>query len=118
MERDLWWYRAKALRVKDGDTILFEIDKGMHDRSEESIRVAGVDTPELFTGTDRERGGMAKAFTEEWVAFRNIGRWPFLLRTYKDTTTFGRYVADVYDAEFGGSLADAIQEAGFSNSLT
>ena len=118
MERDPWWYRAKAIRVVDGDTILLEVDLGLRVRTEVSIRVAGVDTPELFTGTDRQRGAEAKAFTDEWIAFRNIGRWPFLLRTYKDSMSFNRYVADVFDAEFGGSLADAIRGAGFSKSLT
>src|SRR5215210_7710432 len=115
MERDLYWYRAKALRTIDGDTIVVELDFGLRVRTEISIRVAGVDTPEIFTGTDRQRGAEAKAFTDNWIAFRNIGRWPFLLRTYKDTKSFDRYVADVFDVETGGSLADAIREAGWSS---
>lgn len=114
LDDQLYWYRAKVLRVVDGDTLVVEIDKGMRDRSEESIRVAGVDTPELFSGVDTAAGAEARAFTVEWVAAQGDDRWPIRLRTHKDARTFDRYVADVYGASTGESLADALAAAGWA----
>ena len=84
MEIDLYWYRARAVRVVDGDTAIWEMDLGLKVRAEASIRIAGVDTPELFSGTDRERGAQAQQFLDGWVAARNGPRWPFLLHTAQD----------------------------------
>jgi len=114
MQPDLYWYRARVVRVVDGDTLVVEIDKGMRDRSEEAVRVAGVDTPEMFSGTDTAAGVAARDFTVAWVAAQGSDRWPLLLHTHRDTTTFNRYVADVYGAVSGASLADALTAAGWS----
>ena len=127
-EIDLWWYRARVYRVVDGDTIIFDIDKGMHDVSRESIRINGIDTAELFTGNEREQGAAAKEFTEHWIVLKNgdpkslwdpefSDEWQFMIRTSKDKQSFARYVADVYATCDGESLADAVIEAGFSEDL-
>lgn len=113
---DLWTYRARLRRVVDGDTIYFLVDLGMFVHSTQSIRVRGIDTPELFSGDDRDRGAEAKAFTMLWLAdhdHRLLQEWPYFLRTDKDTRSFNRYVADVTCAE-GHDLAGAIREAGYS----
>jgi len=114
-ETDLYVYRARAVRVIDGDTIRMEIDLGLSIRAEHSIRVRGINTPELFSGDDRARGRQATDDTEAWIASSNMGaRWPFLIRTFKDTQTFNRYVADVYDAHTGESLADYLRTKGWT----
>jgi endonuclease YncB( thermonuclease family) len=123
-------YRAQVLRVVDGDTLVCEIlvhakvtlDVGFRIKvtlpevtQEHSIRIVGVNTPELFSGTDRERGAAAKQFVTEWVeASQAQGvRWPFFLETLKDTTSFNRYVGHLTRPSTGESLADAIRAAGF-----
>lgn len=116
MEADLYWYRAAPVRVVDGDTVVVEVDLGMRTRTEISCRVAGINTPEINSGTDRERGKQARDFTVAWtnaVTTRHAVRWPYLIQTHKDTKTFDRYVADIYAADTGESLADALRAAGW-----
>lgn len=83
-------YRAWCGYVVDGDTFDVLIDLGVNHYAYEAIRLKGVDCWEI-TGEERPRGVQAKAFTESEI----LGR-PVMLVTYKDTQTFGRYVADCY----------------------
>ena len=43
----LWFYRAKVLRIIDGDTVVVCIDKGMNAFAVEKVRLAGIDAPEM-----------------------------------------------------------------------
>ncbi len=114
----LWFYRARVSRIVDGDTVRFLVDNGMFVHSTQSIRVQGVDTPELFSGEDRERGRQAKTFTEGWLLTHarcapEGDEWQFRLRTYMDRMTFNRYVSDT-TCVADHDLAAAIREAGWS----
>lgn len=112
MNPDLWVYRARPVRVIDGDTIVVDIDHGMHVFTSQSLRLKDVDCPELYRGSDEEKaaGRAARAFVQEWLAART-GAWPLFVNTYKDRQSFNRYVADVWDVD-GNSLAVAIVDAG------
>jgi endonuclease YncB( thermonuclease family) len=82
----------------------------MRVQSAQSLRIAGVNCPELFSGTNREAGAAARDFTMSWLKNAqsdDSNPWGLLIITYKDKQTFNRYVADVYD-EAGKSLAEAI----------
>ena len=94
-------YRAIIKHIVDGDTVDAYVDLGLYDYAYITVRVAGVDTPEVNSGTaeDKERGRTAKARTSELV----LGR-PVMLRTYKDTQTFGRFVADIFYRGGDGGL--------------
>lgn len=111
-------YRARVLRVVDGDTLICTLDLGLHCFHVESLRVARVDTPELFSGDNREAGKDARLFAEAWVEDAGVDRgendieWPLLVRTHKDKQTFNRYIADIYRRDTGESLADALVAAG------
>lgn len=111
-------YRARLARVVDGDTVRAEMDMGFHCYHVESLRVAGVDAPELFSGDNRDAGMASREFVIAWVADayvdhgENDMEWPFLVRTYKDKQTFGRYVADIVRIDTGESLASALVSAG------
>jgi micrococcal nuclease len=114
----LWTYRAGIDRVVDGDTCIVRLDLGFHCYHVESLRLAGVDTPELFSGTNREAGKAAKEFVEQWVSYAywdhgdNDTTWPFIVRTLKDKQTFNRYIGYVTRADTGEDLAEAIIAAG------
>ncbi len=112
----LYQYRADIVKVTDGDTVRAYLDQGMHSFKVESLRVAGVDAPELFSGTNREAGGAALNFVIGWVADAAVNapdrRWPFEIETMKDKQTFGRYVAHIIRTDTGESLADALVAAG------
>jgi len=85
--RELHNYVGVVERVVDGDTIEVRIDLGFDVWRIESIRLRGVDTPELGTAPGRR----AKKFVA-----RKLEEAPFVgLRTYK-TDKYARYIADVF----------------------
>lgn len=115
---DLFWYRAAPIRVIDGDTLIVEIDLGLRVRAEHSIRILDLDTPELFSGEDREAGARAKAALAAWVMdAADGGRWPLLIHTKKDSQTFNRYLADVYNT-IGESAAEHMHSLGYASGVT
>lgn len=94
-------YRGTLLRAVDGDTVRVRLDLGLRTSREVSLRIAGIDAPELHRGGPdaRGRGAAAKEF---------VGRYEgesVYVTTHKDRKSFDRYVADIYlDQE--GELQD------------
>jgi hypothetical protein len=82
-------YRAFCRHITDGDTFDFLVDLGLNHYAYETVRLRGIDAPEL-SGTERPFGLQWKAFVESVLLDH-----PCRLRTYKDKETFGRYEADV-----------------------
>lgn len=60
----MYEYRAKVLRVIDGDSAEFSVDLGLNVHRVETLRFAGIDTPELNSSDPavRERAKAAKAY--------------------------------------------------------
>lgn len=91
--------RIRPVRVYDGDTITVDVDLGYGVTSRHSIRVLGVNCPELRSGDDREAGLAARMFTVGWidaaVARATDAEWPLLMRSEK-ADKYGRYLGDVY----------------------
>ncbi len=107
MTPDLWTYRAALVRIIDGDTAVFRLDMGFRVSCEQSLRLIGVNAPELFTGTDREVGAQAKQDCADWLSSK-MGYgidWPFIVTTQKDRQTFGRFLGTIYALD-GTSLND------------
>lgn len=96
MDSHLYWYKAKVLRVVDGDTIKVAVDVGLNMSRRLNIRLKDVDTPEIF-GVDKEseeyaRGIVAKKFVEDRLLDKIV--W---VHTFKDKTgKYGRYLGDVF----------------------
>ncbi len=114
----LWTYRARAVRVIDGDTIDVEIDQGLHTYRVERLRLLGVNTPELHSPVAEVRTAAqdAKALTVQWLSDHLHGltapnEWPLLIRTEK-ADAFCRYLADVYCTQ-EHSLTQALLDAGY-----
>lgn len=98
-----WVFRGIVKRVVDGDTFDVLVDQGFNQYGYVTVRLRNVDTPEIFrpeTEKERERGFKAKRLVERLVMDK-----PVLLHTYKDKTSFGRYIASVVftDPETGVS---------------
>lgn len=89
----MYVYRAVIKRVVDGDTLYVMISTGFNQYLYESLRLRGVDAPELRKGTaaERARGRLAKEFLETLAPPGT----PCVVTTYKDRQSFGRYIADV-----------------------
>jgi micrococcal nuclease len=95
-------FRAVVTRVVDGDTVDCLADLGFNAYQFVTVRLRNVDTPELRDKDPELRAAaqLAKKFTVSTLLNR-----PVLVTTYKDATTFGRYVADIeYQTDDGQLL--------------
>jgi len=80
-------YRAKVGRVIDGDTLTVEIDLGFRTTRTETLRLRGIDCPELRSPA----GKRAKRFVSKALSSVKY----VVIHTYK-TDIYARYVADVF----------------------
>lgn len=105
----MYQYRAKLLRVIDGDTVDIEVDLGFKIFHDIRVRLGGVNAPEKNTS----EGMAAKAFVIMWFADPVKAGLPIDVYTRKDSTEkYGRYLADIYCN--GESLCQAMLAAGFA----
>jgi micrococcal nuclease len=88
----MYQYKAKCLRVVDGDTVELEVDLGFSIRYIIRGRLYNVYAPELFSGKQRDKGALAKKFLEETIANKNL-----VVNTHKDQMTFNRWVIELHD---------------------
>lgn len=95
--------RAVCRHVVDGDTADFFVDLGWLQYAYVTVRFYDVDTPELrgTRGAEREAARQARARVTELLLDQ-----PVLLRSYRDKTTFGRFVASVWFASSDDAFAD------------
>ncbi len=104
-------YRGVCTYVVDGDTFDVLTDLGFNDYRYITVRLRGVDTPERNSPDPGERARALEAtrYTEALILGKQIA-----LTTYKDTQTFGRYVADVAVLRNSVlvSLAEMLREGG------
>lgn len=108
-----WVFRARLMRVIDGDTAEFLIDTAFRTTRTERVRLLGIDTPEM-RGLEREAGLAARTYAARWYAVQPKTEWPFLLATRTDPDSFGRYLAYVYAAETGECLNGVLLLAGMA----
>ena len=108
----MWTYKARLLRVVDGDTYDFEVDMGFYMRCSQRFRLLGVDTPELRRGSEKSKqaGRDATEFVKQVLgdAFEYIhpsddrdsfagargSEFPLEITTHK-SDSFGRWLVDV-----------------------
>jgi len=108
-------YKAKVLRTVDGDTLKVSVDLGFSVFVEQTIRIEGIDTPEVY-GIKKEspeylEGKAASDFTKQWVEQTNEN---IIIQTSK-TGKYGRYIARVFadvNGEKGDNLAEALLASG------
>lgn len=117
MDLDLYVYRVvEILDVVDGDTVDARLSTGFGITVALRLRLAGIDTPEVYGRTAGAGGRAAAAFTAAWLAEHADGMW---VRTYKGSARavglgdggFGRWLATVHASD-GSTLADALTAAG------
>jgi len=86
------WTRGVCLNVVDGDTADFLLDLGWYQYAYVSLRLAGVDAPELrgVDAAERKRARQARRRLSALVLRR-----PVLVESHREGWTFGRFVADV-----------------------
>lgn len=98
-------YRGIVQDITDGDTFSVLIDHGLNAYTVESIRIADIDAPELFSGTNRAAGAAARNYLAALIPPGS----PVVLHTRKDRQSFTRYVADVTADSLDGAVFDVGQ---------
>ena len=106
----MYTYRAQVVRVVDGDTMAFSVDLGLDVRINLTVRIYGIDTPEMGTVEGRE----AKAEAQRLMP---VGS-EVVLTTVKDRREkYGRYLglitlpggADYQKMMVSGGFARAVE---------
>lgn len=92
-------YAATILKVVDGDTVHAELDLGLDVKVRTTLRLAGINAPELST----KDGPPARAYLQYLLATGG----PLVVRTVKDKREkFGRYLATILLVQKNGTLID------------
>jgi micrococcal nuclease len=94
----LWHYRAKIVRVIDGDSVEALIDKGFGDYRREHLRLHGIDTPELRPrkGTPEERlAEKAEALRAKNRVIQLVEGREVVIRSHK-AGKYGRWLATIF----------------------
>jgi micrococcal nuclease len=87
----MYEYRAKVIKVYDGDTITVLIDLGFGVTFKEKLRLYGINTPEV-RGKERPDGLISRDRLRERILDKNI-----TIKTFKDKKgKYGRYIAEIY----------------------
>lgn len=105
--RDEYVRRATVVRWVDADTVVLEVDLGFRVYRTMTVRLAGVDAPELRRGTpeERARGRSARDFA--------VDRWEPGSRVVLSSggeKSFDRWVGSVYVGS--ESVGDVLVRAG------
>ena len=91
-------YRARILRVIDGDTVDVDIDLGFGmSYSKQRVRMLGIDTPESRTRdlTEKRFGLLAKEFVQKKLQVGEV----YKLKTTLDKGKYGRILGEFFIVE-------------------
>lgn len=106
MPEQNWVYQARLVRVIDGDTVVLEVDLGHTVHSVPSLRLEGVNSPEMHAH-DSAPGLAARKFTADWMAAATRSSkataWPLVIMSKKDEK-YGRYLATIWRRKDGHQL--------------
>ena len=106
-------YGLAVNRVVDADTLKVDIDVGFSMLKRTTLRLAGVDAPELRS----ETGKAACTFTGQWLNARLPGT--LIVETIKGPRTqdkFGRWLGVIYDSA-GACLNEDLIAAGYARTI-
>lgn len=86
----MYEYRAKVIRVVDGDTVEVDVDLGFQIHTKMMLRLYGINAPEM-KGPSRVAGQAAKKFLQDMIqSYGGVLR----VRTLQDEQEkYGRYLA-------------------------
>ena len=89
----MYEYRARIVRVIDGDTVEAEVDLGFHISTRMTMRLFGINTPEI-KGVSRPEGRASRDFLIQLIDTHTHGTGELTIRTQKDATEkYGRLLA-------------------------
>ena len=106
----MYTYRCKIVNVVDGDTLDVELDLGFEIRLKERVRLAGIDTPEVFGAKATAAGQAASAFTKTWVESKQTrdGHFVYESKRYNARDKFGRSLGTITWVDAVPTLTETI----------
>jgi micrococcal nuclease len=107
LEDKLYHYRADVLRVIDGDTIEVMIDQGDSSFRKRTIRILGMNAPEM-KGPTKEKGQGAR---NRLILHLLINHNALIIIRTEKPDSFGRSLADCWTLD-GKSVAEWMIEQG------
>ena len=115
MPTEIFVYRARLVRVVDGDTCDLTVDVGFHMTTTQRFRLLGIDTPEMNAADpkERERAVAATQALTGMLTGAGTGDWPLLVRTQK-SDSFGRWLAEIWGEGAVVNVNDALLAGGFA----
>ena len=110
----MYEYKASLDRVIDGDTIDVVVDLGFYTRIKERLRLAGIDTPEVY-GTKRDskeyqKGVEAKKYVEKRLQENNN---EMTIKTEK-VGKYRRWIAEIFFEDSKKPLNQELVEKGLA----
>lgn len=112
-EVDVHEYRATLVDLIDGDSIRLDVDLGFSIRQRMSLRLYGIDTPEIV-GASRAAGLAAKDFLYGLLRDSEAGTFrPLTIKTFKDKgDKYGRILALLFVGDDPIPVNDKLVAAG------
>ncbi len=111
----MYQYKAMVERVVDGDTIDVIIDLGFKITTNQRIRLAGINTPEIYSvkkdSEEYKKGVLASQFVEQRIAANNN---QIIIETDKHTGKYGRYLGTIFLADSQQTLNDELVKKGYA----
>ena len=100
------FYHFKVIavdKVVDGDTIYLLVDLGFNVHKREKFRLLGIDTPEIYSGSEEEkaRGQEAKQYLIDWLEAAEEDEHDLYVYSVKQGK-YGRYLAYLYSETLEG----------------
>ena len=107
----MYEYKARLLRVVDGDTVDAMIDLGFNVWIKQRIRLYGVDTWECRTRNkaEKKKGLAAKEFTKNMLGEPKLGRFSLISH---GVGKYGRVLGELYVEGQLNSLNDLLKVNG------
>jgi len=86
-------------RIIDGDTLKVVVDLGFNTRKRVTVRLAGLDTPEI-RGANKVLGKKVTRHVRNWIDYDT----EFLMLKSLKWDGFGRSIGEIYDEDDGRNL--------------
>lgn len=100
----MYEYAAQVVRVVDGDTLHVQVDPGLDLRINLTIRLYGVNAPEMRT----DAGKAAKAWVADWLAAHAPTGGVVLITVKDKREKYGRYLGSVFGQDLHNLNADIV----------
>lgn len=87
--------RPGSIRIVDGDTLVCSIQLGFHVETRQTLRLLGINTPEL-RGPERKQGLVAKRAVRDMLRGREVRVKTVRRRGHDRKGKYGRYIATIF----------------------